>query len=875
MVFKQGTVGSMEVVVTSPGMFRNLVEDMIPYHPVVLGILILPWNLVDDMCSIPWHLVIWDEAHQLKNDSRKLYQAACRIPTRLRYGLTGTPMQNDYDELWCLLDWASPGCLGAKKEFNDEFARAMKLGNKADASLEQIEDGRAAQLGNKADASLEQTEEGRAAQTQLALDLERVLLRRTKDLIAHQLPCKRDHIVFCNLADRQLAAYRRVLDSADGRLLTSCYDPCPCGRRDGGGEPMPHYRCHGWQVLPEEGGVLWPLYHLCECDNPADKLTNPDGCKSHKPEGCWVPRIINGKVCGMRRNCPFCLALPVCTILRKISNHLELIKADPEDLKRDPRKHARDEEVAYLALGDDAAVVGGLQSSNDFLRLSDPRHCGKLAALSLLLDQWRAQQQGNKVLLFSMSVRLLRIVESLVTFKGYDYLVLDGSTGMQDRQRLVDEFNSRQSIFIFLISTTAGGVGLNLTSANKVIIFDPSWNPSHDLQAQDRAFRIGQKRDVDVYRLVAAGTIEEMVYSRQIYKQQHANMVIQNLDEARLWEGAKGMRGERGELWGLVNLLRLNAESIQTKDIVEQRGRSAQQAQHAGQAQRDPEFRIEEYDAEGVGGRQAGGAARRHAGTNDSQAAGLEGDEDPGLQELLGVEAVEAGEHGAEADAGGQQGQQAQQAQQPPAQQQRVQPAQQPQHGKGGAGEGQSRQGDDTGEVAAAGGQPSSPGSEGAALRAAGMVLMRHDSAVGGPRADPFASLPEGDGEKQAGGAGGVGRDVGGGMGGGGGGGAVGGGRGDPGQHANKGPAGGAAAAEQQTQGGSSAGNRPLMAGPTAAAAAAAAAGQAGQGGQLSLVESLARWQGLAPADLALQLQSMDRPARDALRRRYAESAPH
>jgi SNF2 family DNA or RNA helicase len=78
--------------------------------------------------------------------------------------------------------------------------------------------------------------------------------------------------------------------------------------------------------------------------------------------------------------------------------------------------------------------------------------------------------------------------------------------------KLTEEFNADQSIKIFLISTRAGGVGLNITGANKVVIFDPNWNPAHDLQAQDRAFRLGQKRDVSVYRLIAAGTLEEHVH---------------------------------------------------------------------------------------------------------------------------------------------------------------------------------------------------------------------------------------------------------------------------------------------------------------------------------------------------------------------------
>lgn len=92
---------------------------------------------------------------------------------------------------------------------------------------------------------------------------------------------------------------------------------------------------------------------------------------------------------------------------------------------------------------------------------------------------------------------------------------------------------------MFLISTRAGGLGLNLVSANRVIIFDPNWNPAQDLQAQDRSFRYGQRRHVTVYRLLAAGSIEELVYSRQIYKQQLFNIGVNGKFEKRYFEGVQ------------------------------------------------------------------------------------------------------------------------------------------------------------------------------------------------------------------------------------------------------------------------------------------------------------------------------------------------
>jgi hypothetical protein len=112
------------------------------------------------------------------------------------------------------------------------------------------------------------------------------------------------------------------------------------------------------------------------------------------------------------------------------------------------------------------------------------------------------------------------------------------------------------------------GVGLNITSANKVVIFDPNWNPSYDLQAQDRAYRIGQLRDVEVFRLVSAGTIEEIVYARQIYKQQQANIGYNASTERRYFQGVQNKKDQKGEIFGLHNLLTFHADDIVLRDIV-------------------------------------------------------------------------------------------------------------------------------------------------------------------------------------------------------------------------------------------------------------------------------------------------------------------
>lgn len=179
------------------------------------------------------------------------------------------------------------------------------------------------------------------------------------------------------------------------------------------------------------------------------------------------------------------------------------------------------------------------------------------------------QEERSKLLLFSRSTQLLNILEEFVISKGLVYSRLDGGTKPADRTRLVHEFNVDPNIFLCLISTKAGGLGLNFTGANIVIIFDPNWNPSNDLQAQDRAYRIGQRRDVKVYRLISLGTIEEMMYLRQVYKQQLASMAVGGTNERRYFTGVEGDKDKKGELFGLENLFSYRAEGASlSKDII-------------------------------------------------------------------------------------------------------------------------------------------------------------------------------------------------------------------------------------------------------------------------------------------------------------------
>ncbi|KAL7870534.1 hypothetical protein SRHO_G00080310 [Serrasalmus rhombeus] len=157
------------------------------------------------------------------------------------------------------------------------------------------------------------------------------------------------------------------------------------------------------------------------------------------------------------------------------------------------------------------------------------RGSGKLVLLDKLLT--RLRERGNRVLIFSQMVRMLDILADYLAMKHYPFQRLDGSIKGELRKQALDHFNAEGSEdFCFLLSTRAGGLGINLASADTVVIFDSDWNPQNDLQAQARAHRIGQKKQVNIYRLVTKGTVEEDIIERAKKKMVLDHLVIQRMD---------------------------------------------------------------------------------------------------------------------------------------------------------------------------------------------------------------------------------------------------------------------------------------------------------------------------------------------------------
>ena len=180
----------------------------------------------------------------------------------------------------------------------------------------------------------------------------------------------------------------------------------------------------------------------------------------------------------------------------------------------------------------------------------DGPHLWEAAGKMVLLDKLlpKLQAQGSRALIFCQMTRVLDILEDYVRIKGYGYCRIDGNTSGVDREAAMDAFNAPDSSkFLFLLSTRAGGMGINLYTADTVILYDSDWNPQADLQAMDRAHRIGQKKQVRVFRLVTEKSVEEKIVERAERKLYLDALVIQ---QGRLSQTDKGL--SKGELMSMV-----------------------------------------------------------------------------------------------------------------------------------------------------------------------------------------------------------------------------------------------------------------------------------------------------------------------------------
>ncbi|KAI5475319.1 hypothetical protein MNV49_001623 [Pseudohyphozyma bogoriensis] len=371
-------------------------------------------TLTEELGQTEVGLLLADEGHRLKNSVNQTYTALNQINCKRRVILTGTPIQNDLDEYFSLLNFCNPGYLGTKIDFHKKFELPIIKGRDGDATDREKEVG---------DATLKE----------LGATVNKFIIRRTNDLLSKYLPVKYEHVVFCSLSPFQLALYKFFMESPAAKALLKGKDSQP---------------------------------------------------------------------------------LKAITLLRKLCNHPDLLNM-AEDLP-----------------GAEGTFPEGYDPY-DKRRKLDPELSGKMAVLDrrVFLDKM-ARETNDKIVLISNFTTTLDQFEKLCNARRYGWVRLDGTMNPTKRQKLVDKFNDPEGKeLVFLLSSKAGGCGINLIGANRLVLFDPDWNPASDMQALARVWRDGQKKDCFVYRFVATGTVEEKIFQRQSHKQNLSSCVVDSKED--------------------------------------------------------------------------------------------------------------------------------------------------------------------------------------------------------------------------------------------------------------------------------------------------------------------------------------------------------
>ena len=372
-----------------------------------------------------------DEGHYLKNLNSQRYQGLVKIPAKFKLLLTGTPLQNNLQELAALLAFILPDVFTERQEDLNYIFKAKATTKDA---------------GHAALLSAQRIARARSMLTPF-------VLRRKKAQVLKHLPAKVCRVEYCTLHSAQKEIYDGHIDQARERARI---------RVEGGRIPK-----------TDENNPLMQLRKAA---------IHPLLFRRH---------FTNEKIEKM------------ADILRK---------QEPVNF---PASHKRAHLIGEMRSGSDFwlhqwCLDYPCISSFDIPNLAW-LDSGKVDAMVKLVKQYK--KNGDRVLIFSQFSLVLDILEAVLNSSLVSFTRIDGSTRIDERQTLIDTFRDDETITAFLLTTKAGGTGINLMYANKVIIFDGSFNPQDDKQAENRAHRVGQTRNVEVVRLVTRGTVEEQIWA--------------------------------------------------------------------------------------------------------------------------------------------------------------------------------------------------------------------------------------------------------------------------------------------------------------------------------------------------------------------------
>ncbi|PIL34554.1 hypothetical protein GSI_03332 [Ganoderma sinense ZZ0214-1] len=456
--------------------------------PVVLTTYQMIINDRAELSRFHWGFIVVDEGHRLKNIDCVLMREIKKIPADARMVLTGTPLQNNLAELWALLNFVLPDLFGDLSTFQSWFDES-RLQSKLTSERE-----------TKLIHSLHDI-------------LRPFLLRRMKADVEMTLPPKKEYVLYTPLSERQRALYDVVVQG-DKALRQHLIDEIRAEeeRLNGGGGKLSDEE--------EERPLLVVAKEKVRAGKGLRQKVERDYVESEDEDGeGYFKRLDEGQMQVRKekersghdigREWQMRVAVKevnnknlknVIMQLRKVCQHPFLFHWPKDARTREP------------VLGDELVTTSG-----------------KMMVLERLLDALFAR--GHKVLLFSQFTTMLDIIEDwAVEHKGWPVCRIDGSMDMESRREDIRRFqeggDAPDAPRLFLLSTRSGGLGLNLVQADTVIFYDQDWNPQADLQAQDRAHRIGQTKPVLIFRLLCAHTMETKIMQRATDKRKLEALVI-------------------------------------------------------------------------------------------------------------------------------------------------------------------------------------------------------------------------------------------------------------------------------------------------------------------------------------------------------------
>ena len=490
-----------------------------PDFPVVVTSYEICMNDKKFLGNYQWRYIIVDEGHRLKNMNCKLVKELMTYNSANRLLLTGTPLQNNIAELWSLLHFLLPEVFNDLDSFERWFDFSSMLEDKKDA------DGKSVKRKNNLVSTMHSI-------------LKPFLLRRVKTDVESSLPKKREYILYAPLTSEQKDLYREILagtsrayleDKAVERIEAKSRTASLKRKANDSGRSTPAKSMKASRAstpasVASTGSV--------RRGRKAARTTYHD--VTDREFNARLRRIENGEE-GLNLD----QASPSPESQELLSDEAEEVeRAQTLKLaKKEMSSKKLQNPVLQLRLACNSPhnfywpwkpTTLAEQESGDFPEVDETiiRASGKILLLDTLLP--RLFKLGHKVLIFSQFKTTLDILETYaLELRGWKACRIDGSVAQEDRYEQITSFNTDKTYNLFLLSTRAGGQGINLTAADTVVLFDSDWNPQQDLQAMDRAHRIGQTKPVIVYRLATRGTVEETLLFKADSKRKLEKLVIQ------------------------------------------------------------------------------------------------------------------------------------------------------------------------------------------------------------------------------------------------------------------------------------------------------------------------------------------------------------